>query len=103
VERSIIKCTVSLYFCLPKVLSCFWPFEEMAVVPVPKTTMNKDYSLILGEYKIWFARKALVVENVTEAFCMQAPPDNHFGFRIFSPDAGHHPASYLGRNDVSHE
>jgi hypothetical protein len=74
----------------------------MAVVPVPKTTMNKDYSLVFGKYKVRFARKALVVEDVPEALGMKTPTDDHFGLRVLAADTGHHPASCLGRNDVSH-
>jgi hypothetical protein len=58
----------------------------MAVVPMPKTTIDKDYSSVLREHKIWLARETLVVEDVAEAPRMQASPDDHLRFRVLAAD-----------------
>lgn len=69
---------------------------------MPEAAMNEDYGAILRENEIGFAGQALVMKNVTEAACMQPLAHNHLRLRVFSPDAGHHPASHFRRDDVSH-
>jgi hypothetical protein len=69
---------------------------------MPEAAVNEDYSPMLREHKVRFARQALVMKEIAKASRMQALPNNQFGLRILAPDACHHPASYLSRNDVSH-
>ena len=70
---------------------------------MPKAAVNEDYGPVLGEHKVRFARQALVVEKIAKAVGMQPSPNNQFGLCILAPDACHHPASHLSRNNVSHQ
>jgi hypothetical protein len=70
---------------------------------VPETTMDKDYGAVFRKYKVRLAGQAPVVKDIAEALCVQPSPYNHLGLGILGPDARHHPASDLDRNDVSHK
>jgi hypothetical protein len=65
-----IDLLISLDFLSPEVLSCLGPLEEVTVVPMPKTTVDKDYSVVLGEYKVRLAGKSSVMKHITEALGM---------------------------------
>lgn len=69
---------------------------------MPEAAMDEDYGAVLGKDEVRFARQAFVVEQVAKALRMQAASDYHFGLGVLAPDAGHHPASHGGRNNVSH-
>ncbi len=42
-----------VYLIQPKVLSCGWDFEEMAVMAVPETPMDEDHSSVFWKNQIW--------------------------------------------------
>jgi hypothetical protein len=72
-------------------------------MPMPKTTVYKDYSPVLGKDKVWLAWQALVVDQIAEASRMKFAPDYHFRFGVLAADACHHSASNSSRNDISHK
>jgi hypothetical protein len=74
----------------------------MTIMPMPEAAMNKDYRPVLGKNKVRLSRQAFVVKQIAEALCVQASPDDHFRLCILPPDASHHSASHITRNDVSH-
>ena len=74
----------------------------MAIMHVPKTTMNKNYSPIFWKNYIRLARHVLGMKTKTKAVAMQDAANQQFRLRIFSPDAGHHPASGGLVDDISH-
>ena len=59
---------------------------------MPKATMDKYYGTILGKIDIRLAGEFANVKSVSEAFTEQRFSYQNLRFRVFTPDAGHHPA-----------
>ncbi len=74
----------------------------MTIVPVPEAAVNEDYGPMLGKYKVRLSGQPLVMQQIAETSGMDAASDNHFWLRVLAADTGHHTASDLGRNNVSH-
>ena len=90
-------------FAFPKFSSSLRHFVVAALMQMPETAMDKDYGAVLGKYKVRLARQPLVMKDITKALGVQASSYNHFRLGILAADARHHPASDLGRNDISHK
>ena len=54
---------------------------------VPEATMDNDQSPVFRENDIRFSRNVLDMNTVTEAQGMKPQADEHFGTRIFRPNA----------------
>lgn len=65
---SLVNFPVSGKFFPPKLLPGFWPFKQMAVVPMPETPVDKDDRIIFWQDQVRFAGKSFVVKPVTESF-----------------------------------
>lgn len=98
----MIYLLIAVDLLLPKVSSRTGQFEQMTRMAVPEATVDEYHGAMLGKYKVRSSRKTIVVQNITKAPCMKASPDSQFWLRILAPDAGHHPAAYLGRYDINH-
>lgn len=97
----IVPNGVAVDFNLPECIACLGPFEEVAVVAVPEAAMNKEHGIPLREDHVGFAGK-WCMDTETKALGVEAFAQEDFGLGVLSPDAGHHPASNLRRDDVSH-
>lgn len=62
-------------------------------MPVPEAAMDEDGYIILRKPKIRLAGYVAGMDAEAEAHAVQAASDQKFGLRIFSANAGHHPAS----------
>lgn len=74
----------------------------MTIVPMPEASVNEDYGAIFRKYKVRLARQTFVVQQIAKASSMETSPDDHLRLGIPAANAGHHPTSNLGRNNVSH-
>jgi hypothetical protein len=86
----------------PPVASRGRPFEQVASVTVPETTMHEDYGAARRKNKVrtpWQA-PGVQAESITGA--MQALSNKHFRSSVFSTNAGHHPAAGFPVDNVSH-
>ena len=68
---------------------------------MPETAVDKQHGIPLREYQVGLSGKGCV-NSETKAFRVKGLAQEDFRLRVLSPDAGHHPASYFRRNDVSH-
>jgi len=48
----------------------------MTTMAVPKATVDEYHRAMLGKYKVRPSWQATIVQNITKAPCMEAPPDN---------------------------
>lgn len=78
---------------MPEIWPCFWPFEQAALMSMPKTTMNKNYCMIAGAYNIWFPSQLSNINFKSKSMSVQPTPHHYLRFSIFIPNTGHHPAS----------
>lgn len=74
----------------------------MTIMPVPETAMNQHYSLSFRKNQIRFSGKLAVMQAVAEAERVQRLANNKFRLGVLAPDARHHPAANIGRNNISH-
>lgn len=69
---------------------------------VPETTVCLNDGLILGQDDVGSAGQTFPVNPEPVASTMKALTQEQLQLRVFSFDAGHHPASSFSGNDVSH-
>lgn len=70
-------------------------------VSMPEASVHKHHGSIPGKHQIGSTGQATSPEAVTEPPGVEAPPDQHLGAGVTTPDARHHAASNGGRDDVS--
>ncbi len=99
---SQVNFPVSGKFFPPKLLPGFWPFEQMAVVPMPETPVDKDDRIIFWQDQVRFTGKTFVVKPVTESFSEKRFSYHQLWLGVLSTDAGHHAATRLLANNISH-
>jgi len=81
---------ICTYFMKPPFRSCFRHNKIFAAfVPVPKTSMYKNYSFIFWQHNIRLPRQPLHMQPIPVPVFMQKPAHQHFGFGILAPDARH--------------
>lgn len=77
----------------PPSLPRFWPFELAAHVAVPEAAVNENDCPVFRQDDIGFAGQLPVMKPIAEACLVEGAADDHFRFRVFAANAGHHPAS----------
>jgi hypothetical protein len=97
-----VVCTVAVYLWNPELWACPRHFEQMTCVSMPETTTNKYYRMVTWEDYVRFAGQCFDVQTVSEPVAVEDTTYMVFGFGIFPPDAGHHPAPGFLVNNVSH-
>ncbi len=102
-DRKIIIHEVASNLVRPELLACGWPFEEMAVMPVPKASMDEHHCPVLRENYVRLSRKILCVKPVPQACCMKGAADQQFRLCVAAFDGSHIPASCLLIVDVRHD
>ena len=100
--RSFIDLPVSIYLGVPELCACRRPFEEVAIMAVPETSVGEKDRLVAGEYNIRFAWQIAVMQPESESQGVQTTTQNQFRLCVGAPDARHHAASYRRGNDVRH-
>jgi hypothetical protein len=101
--RKNVSSEIPIDFVFPEIFSARRPAKQMAIVPMPKTPVRKQNGPILGKNHIWPSRQSGRMQSVSKALFVQQLPKQQFGLCIFPPNAAHHAAANLRRDDISHE
>lgn len=88
---SLIASHVVPDFCSPEFRAGLWPFEKVAVVPVPEATVNQNDGPVFGEYHVGFTREPFVVKSKAESTAVEGRAQEHLRPGVPAFDAGHHP------------
>lgn len=76
-----VTVTIALYLCLPKLHVCLWEYVILTVfVPMPETTVDKDYRAILAQHNIGMTRKTRMVKPIAKATTEKILPNQYFRF-----------------------
>ena len=76
-----VTVTIAFYLCLPKLHICLWKHIILtAFMPVPETTVDKDYRAILAQHNIRMTRKTRMVKPITKASAEKILPNQYFRF-----------------------
>ena len=76
-----VTVTIALNLCFPKLHICLWKHIILtAFMPVPETTVDKDYRAILAQYNIWMTRKTRMVKPIAKASAEKILPNQYFRF-----------------------
>lgn len=65
--------------------------------------MSEENSAVLREDDIRLSWQGAIMQTEPETRRMQTTPQRQFWSGVLTPDAGHHPATDLRGNNVSHE
>ena len=71
-------------------------------MPMPKATMDKDYSPVFRQHKVRTSRQGALMEAVAKSQGKQAFPDRIFRFGILAANARHAVTTLLWREDIRH-
>ena len=75
----------------------FGPDEVFApLMPVPETSINKNYRFIFRKNDVWFARKPGIVLSVTKPLRKQVFAHQFLRLGILATDTGHIIAPFFG-------
>lgn len=76
-----ITVTIALYLCSPETHICLWKHIILtAFMPMPETTVDKDYRAILAQHNIWMTRKTRMVKPIAKAPAEKIFPNQYFRF-----------------------
>jgi hypothetical protein len=95
-----VICLVAEQLLLPKVFSRLWPFKQVAIVLMPKTTMNKNHGSQATQHNVGLSRQISHMKPITETRCMKSLSNNQLRPGIFPTYASHHPAAHIARDNV---
>lgn len=63
-----VTVTIALNLCSPEIHICLWKHIILtAFMPVPETTVDKDYRAILAQHNIRMTRKTRMVKPIAKA------------------------------------
>ena len=80
-----VTVTIALNLCLPKLHICLWKHIILtAFMPVPETTVDKDYRAILAQHNIGMTRKTRMVKPIAKAPAEKIFPNQYFRFGTLS-------------------
>lgn len=69
---------------------------------VPEAAVNKNGYLPAWQDNVRSAGKITSMQAEAESLGEQCSANEHLGFSTFPPDACHHPAAFLGTDNVGH-
>lgn len=98
-----ISHAIGLDLLSPEFPACHRPFEQMAVMAMPKTPVHKNNGMVLPNNKIGLSRQSLVMQAVTDILRKERLSYLKFWCGILPLDAGHHPAARFPVDDVGHQ
>ena len=73
-----------------------------ALMLVPETSMNKDYSPVFWQYNVGSSRQILSVDAEPVTITVQPASDRPLRFRVFRADSAHHLAAFFRGDYVGH-
>ena len=87
----------------PEINIRLWQTEILApLMPMPKTSIDKNHSLIFSKDNIRRSRQPFVVDTITQSPREKILPHNHLRLRIFPLYGRHIPTPLLRRLYVCH-
>ena len=92
--------TVGIDLGFPELGSGLGKPEQMAVVSMPETTVNKDHCAVAMKNQIRAPRQACSTQSVSQPGRMQRTANLNFDTRIFALDTGHLLRPFLGTDDI---
>src|SRR5260221_7414716 len=87
---------------LPELLTGLGPFEKMAVVAVPETSVGKQNGVASGKNHIRLSWQCTVMQPETKACTMQTAAQEQLRLRIRAPDTSHHSAADFRGYNMNH-
>ena len=76
-----VTVTIALYLCFPEIHICLWKHIILtAFMPMPETTVDKDYRAILAQHYIRMTRKTRMVKPIAKASAEKIFPNQYFRF-----------------------
>ena len=80
-----VTVTIALYLCSPETHICLWKHIILtAFMPMPETTVDKDYRAILAQHNIRMTRKTRMVKSIAKAPAEKIFPNQYFRFSTLS-------------------
>ena len=96
----LIARTISTNFFHPERSVCLRYNKQVASVPVPEATVNKDDGLIFRKDKIWRSRQMPLVQTVPQSKREEGFTQHHLWFGVAAFDLGHAPLPLLRRQYI---
>lgn len=88
---------------LPEVFACLWHGREFAAeVAMPKAAIDEDRCVKSPQPEVGATNNFGAVQGVSIAEAVKCRSEHELWFRIFAPDATHHPRTSRLINDVCH-
>jgi hypothetical protein len=78
------------------------PLEEPTIMFVPEATVYEQSDFARRKYKVGTAWQTGTTKSISESLRMQRPANKKLRLRVFTSDAGHHPASRGFVYNISH-
>lgn len=76
-----VTVTIAINLCFPEIHVCLWKHIILtAFMPVPETTVDKDYRAILAQHYIRMTRKTRMVKPIAKAPAEKILPNQYFRF-----------------------
>jgi hypothetical protein len=97
-----ISRAISINLGPPEFSSSARQSKKLAVVPMPKTAMNKNNGPELRKGHVWFAGQVSRVKAVAKPPPMKTVAYRNLGTSVFRADTAHHPAARRKVNNISH-
>lgn len=88
--------------CRPEFRSGRRLLEQVAIMAMPETAVGKEHGVAARKDEVWLTRECRDMHPIPEAEGMQSTAQDQFRLRVLATYAGHHPATDLRRDDVSH-
>ncbi len=80
-----VTVTIALYLCFPEIHICLWKHIILtAFMPMPETTVYKDYRAILAQHYIRMTRKTRMVKPIAKASAEKILPNQYLRLRTLS-------------------
>ena len=80
-----VTVTIAPNLCLPKLHICLWKHIILtAFMPMPETTVDKDYRAILAQHYIRMTRKTRMVKPIAKAPAEKILPNQYLRLRTLS-------------------
>jgi hypothetical protein len=84
---------VSRYLFGPEVTARSRQPKQRTVMPVPETTVYKNYGTQSWKHNVWFAGEIAAVDAKPKTFLVQQTANHLLRFCVASTDPRHHPAT----------
>lgn len=95
-----ISLAIALELGKPKIIARFWNAAQRALVPMPKTSVDKNDLASPSENEIRLSRQPAYVRTVTVAECRDDSPNRQLGLGALAADEAHSRTALYGRQSI---